>query len=393
MTDYTKLNQFVVRPVHPFPSVSDIIQSIPASIACFAKLDSTHGYFQIPLDEEASKLTTSILPSGRFRYLRAPMGLSSSSNEWCRHSDRVVEGFSWCSKIVDDILIWATTPSELESRIYEVVLHVTLSRSKFQVDTSLKFAGCVVSASGVTPDPDRLSALSNFTTPTDQTSVRSFLGLCNLLAFFVPDYQHHTVSLHQLTGKGCHMKVDPSGKEAFKIIHCGSKGLTPTQQRYSTIELKCLAIVWATLKCSFYLRGLPSFTINTDHRPLHGVFQKDIFDLASPRLQRLREKIAMCSFQVCWVPGKAHFITDALSRAPLFAPEELPGLDIDTAISCLKETSQPSLSVIYAAVDDDYRQLVEDVKCNTSISRYSHFLKGSMDILSVSDNLVLLDPR
>ena len=27
----------------------------------------------------------------------------------------------------------------------------------------------------------------------------------------------------------------------------------------------------------------------------------------------------------------------------------------------------PSLSVIYAAVDDDYRQLVEDVKCNTSI--------------------------
>ena len=80
VTDYTKLNRFVVRPVHPFPSVTDIIQSIPASAACFAKLDATHGYFQIPLDEEASKLTTFILPSGRFRYLRAPMGLSSSSD-------------------------------------------------------------------------------------------------------------------------------------------------------------------------------------------------------------------------------------------------------------------------------------------------------------------------
>ena len=90
-TDYTKLNQYVVRPVHLFPSVADIIQSIPASAACFAKLDATHGYFQIPLDEEASRLTTFILPSGRFRYLRAPMGLSSSSDEWCRHSDRVVE--------------------------------------------------------------------------------------------------------------------------------------------------------------------------------------------------------------------------------------------------------------------------------------------------------------
>ena len=105
VTDYIKLNRFIVRPVHPFPSVSDIIQSIPAPAACFAKLDATHRYFQIPLDEEASRLTTFILPSGRFRYLRAPMGLSSSSDEWCRHSDRVVEGFSWCHKIVDDILI------------------------------------------------------------------------------------------------------------------------------------------------------------------------------------------------------------------------------------------------------------------------------------------------
>ena len=89
------------------------------------------------------------------------------------------------------------SPSELERRISEVVsrceqLHVTLSRSKFQVDTCLNFAGCVVSHCGVKPDPARISALSNFPVPTDQASVRSFLGLCNQLAFFVPDFQHHT---------------------------------------------------------------------------------------------------------------------------------------------------------------------------------------------------------
>ena len=56
--------------VHPFPSASDIIQSIPASAACFTKLDATHGYFQIPLDEEATRLTTFIL--GALSILASP---------------------------------------------------------------------------------------------------------------------------------------------------------------------------------------------------------------------------------------------------------------------------------------------------------------------------------
>ena len=178
VTDYARLYKYVVRPVHPFPSVADIVQSIPASSTCFAKLDATHGYFQLPLDEEVSRLTTFLLPSGHYRYSRAPMGLFSSSDEWCRHSNRVVEGFPWCRKIVDDILIWASTATELEERLHAVLqrcerLHVTLSRSKFQSASSLNFAGC----EGVQPDPARISSLSDFPIPRDQTGVRSFLGL------------------------------------------------------------------------------------------------------------------------------------------------------------------------------------------------------------------------
>ena len=81
-------------------------------------------------------------------------------------------------------------------------LHVSLSRSKFQIASSLNFAGCVVSNNGVQPDPSRISSLTDFPVPRDQTGVRSFLGLCNQLAFFIPDYQQHTVALRQLTGKG-----------------------------------------------------------------------------------------------------------------------------------------------------------------------------------------------
>ena len=103
------MNKFVKRPVHPFPSVADIVRSIPAGTRFFAKMDVIHGYFQLALDEESSKLTTFLLPSGRYCYLRAPMGLSSSSDEWCRHSDRAIQGLPFIRKIVDDILVWGSS--------------------------------------------------------------------------------------------------------------------------------------------------------------------------------------------------------------------------------------------------------------------------------------------
>ena len=83
VTDFTKLNLHVERPVHPFPSVDDIVKAIPPSAKFFAKMDAVHGYFQLALDDDSSYLTTFLLPSGRYRYLRAPMGLSASSDEWC----------------------------------------------------------------------------------------------------------------------------------------------------------------------------------------------------------------------------------------------------------------------------------------------------------------------
>ena len=76
-----------------------------------------------------------------------------------------------------------------------------------------------MSDEGVKPDPDRISSLSDYPVPTDQTGVRSFLGLCNQLAFFVPDYQHHTVALRQLTGKGRPFLWLPEHQHKFATSH------------------------------------------------------------------------------------------------------------------------------------------------------------------------------
>ena len=145
VVDYTALNKWVERPIHPFPSAQEIIDRIPAGSRFFAVMDLTKGYHQVLLDEESSKLTTFLLPSGRYRFTRAPMGLNSSSDEFCRRSDEVIRGIPHAQKIVDDILMYGATEMDLHRTIREVLercreLKITISDKKFIVDRQVKFA-------------------------------------------------------------------------------------------------------------------------------------------------------------------------------------------------------------------------------------------------------------
>jgi hypothetical protein len=57
VVDLVQLNKFVDRPTHPFPASKDIVSRIPTGSKCFAVFDCTHGYWQIPLEEESRPYT------------------------------------------------------------------------------------------------------------------------------------------------------------------------------------------------------------------------------------------------------------------------------------------------------------------------------------------------
>ena len=56
------------------------------------------------------------------------MGLNASSDEWCCHSDIIIQGIPWARKIVDDTLIWAETEEELLERT-----RIILKKSKKEI--------------------------------------------------------------------------------------------------------------------------------------------------------------------------------------------------------------------------------------------------------------------
>ena len=176
----------------------------------------------------------------------------------------------------------------------------------------------------------------------------------------------------------------------FRLVTCGSKALTPTLRRYATIELECLAVQYAVDKCSFYLKGGPEFTVATDHKPLEGIFKKNLFEIPNPRLHRLREKSVEFSFMVKWVPGKTHHIADALSRAPLFSPEETDDMRIDTVRAFLATTPGMAneLDAILNAVEANYIKLKHEILNSKETSVYTKQLKSAFSHLSIDDDLV-----
>ena len=77
------------------------------------------------------------------------MGLASSSgDEFCIHTDKILEGEEGTQKMVDDILIYGKDEKELSQRVEEVLKQaeqhgLTLSKSKAKWGSRIKFAGFI----------------------------------------------------------------------------------------------------------------------------------------------------------------------------------------------------------------------------------------------------------
>ena len=93
--DLSHLNKYVRREKYQSLTPAQAVADIAADNAkIFTKIDARKGYHQCPLDKESQILTTFITPFGRFKYLRAPYGISSISEHYNRRMDEALNGLS-----------------------------------------------------------------------------------------------------------------------------------------------------------------------------------------------------------------------------------------------------------------------------------------------------------
>jgi hypothetical protein len=77
-----------------------------------------------------------------------------------------------------------------------------------------------------------------------------------------------------------------NGKERIRLVTCGSCSLNPAEKSYAVFKLEALAMKNTVEKCRYYLLGMQKFTVWSNHRPLVGIWRKQIDKIRNARCQK-----------------------------------------------------------------------------------------------------------
>jgi Reverse transcriptase (RNA-dependent DNA polymerase)/RNase H-like domain found in reverse transcriptase len=136
-----------------------------------------------------------------------PFGLSGAPPVFQALMNDVLRPFLdiFCLVCLDDILIYSRTEDEHISHLRAVLeklrehrLYAKLSKCEF-FQTNLVYLGHRISASGISVEDKKISAIRNWVRPRSLVNLQSFLGSCNYYRKFVKNFSQIASPLTDLT--------------------------------------------------------------------------------------------------------------------------------------------------------------------------------------------------
>ena len=203
--DPTKLNQQIIRPVHPIKKLDDVLPKLHGA-RYFSLLDAKCGYWILSLTEQSSYYTTFSTMFGRYRWLKLPFGLSCAGDLFQAHLDKIFSDLPGLCSIADDMLIYGHNPAgrDHDETVRQVLQRARDTGVKFNPEkcvfraTKLPFFGQVITRTGQRPDPAKVRAIQNHPVPQGKEELASFLGMTTYLSKFIPNLADTAKPLREL---------------------------------------------------------------------------------------------------------------------------------------------------------------------------------------------------
>lgn len=92
--DVRKINNTVKREKFVLPTTEEIISKLSGA-KIFSSLDAASEFYQIPLEEKSTRLTTFITPFDRYVFKRQPFGFTSSPEIFQRRHYEGLRGWQF----------------------------------------------------------------------------------------------------------------------------------------------------------------------------------------------------------------------------------------------------------------------------------------------------------
>ena len=146
---------------------------------------------------------------GHYEFLVMPFGLTSALTAFMDLMNRVFQLYldRFVIVFIDDILVYSGILEEHSEHLRIVLqtlrerqLYAKLSKCQFWLDR-VTILGHVISAEGVSVDPQKIEAMVNWKPPKNVSEVRRFLGLARYYREFVEGFSRIAAPLTKLIRK------------------------------------------------------------------------------------------------------------------------------------------------------------------------------------------------
>ena len=204
---------------YPLPRIEDLFASLAGGKS---KLDLAHAYQQVTLDEDSKRFVCINTPKGLYQYTRLPFGVASAPSLFQRVMENLLQGLPHVVVYLDDILVTGATEDEHIRNVEEVLRRLEtagmrLKRSKCAFMLSeVEYLGHRITAEGLRPTPEKTRAIVNAPAPQSVSQLKSFLGLVNYYAKFLPNLSSTLAPLYSLLQKYVEWSWGKDQEEAFQ---------------------------------------------------------------------------------------------------------------------------------------------------------------------------------
>jgi hypothetical protein len=188
-------NSQTIKMMWPLPRIEDCVAELEGK-ECFASVDLLSAYFQIALTRAARDKTAFMTPFGAYQFTRTVMGQINSGQHFQRVLSQLLAAELHVSvwQYLDDILMGSRSWSDLLAVMDRVFALLDSAGLKLRpakctlYARQLVWAGRMVSAAGVEPDPAFTEKILAFAPPVTCADLQQWLCAVQWIRNYLPDF-------------------------------------------------------------------------------------------------------------------------------------------------------------------------------------------------------------